>query len=146
MREAERYGDTAALCLSHRALGTTYVTMGEFVAGRQHLERARALYDPMSMRASAINMGRTSVRLRYATCWALWHLGYFDQASEVAAQAVRHADEVASTYAWSIRSATPAGCSTYSAAGLRRRHLMRDGSFRSATSMAFRSGLRVDAS
>ena len=42
VREAERHGDTAALCLSHRSPGTTYVTMGEFVAGRQHLERARA--------------------------------------------------------------------------------------------------------
>ena len=77
VREAERHGDTAALCLSHRTLGTTYVTMGEFVAGRQHLERARALYDPQSMRVSAINMDRTSARLRCATCpgrYGIWDI------------------------------------------------------------------------
>ncbi len=95
LREAERHGDTAALCLSHRALGATYVTMGEFAAGRQHLERARALYG-----------AEEHARLRYqygqdigvtALCylsWALWHLGYFDQASEVAAEALRRAEEI----------------------------------------------------
>src|SRR4029453_2144455 len=44
--EAERCGDTGALCLAHRAMGTTYVTMGEFAAARRHLEQARALHDP----------------------------------------------------------------------------------------------------
>jgi predicted ATPase/class 3 adenylate cyclase len=95
VREAERLGDTAALCLSHRALGTTYVTMGEFVAGRQHLERARALYDPHEHARFRYQYGQDigATALCYLS-WALWHLGYFDQASEVAAQAVRHADEV----------------------------------------------------
>ncbi len=95
VREAERLGDTAALCLSHRALGTTYVTMGEFVAGRHHLERARALYDPHEHARFRYQYGQDigATALCYLS-WALWHLGYFDQASEVAAQAVRHADEV----------------------------------------------------
>ena len=43
---AEKADDTAALCIAHRALGTTYVTMGEFATGRWHLEQARSLYDP----------------------------------------------------------------------------------------------------
>ena len=46
LAEAEPHHETASLCLSHRTLGTTYVQMGEFVTGRQHLERARELYDP----------------------------------------------------------------------------------------------------
>jgi hypothetical protein len=89
LREAERHGDTAALCLSHRALGTTYVTMGEFVAGRQHLERARALYDPQEHARFRYQYGQDigATALSYLS-WALWHLGYFDQASEVAAEAV----------------------------------------------------------
>jgi predicted ATPase len=93
VREAERHGDTAALCLSHRALGTTYVTMGEFVAGRQHLERARALYNPEEHARYRYQYGQDigATALSYL-CWALWHLGYFDQASEVAAEAVRQAD------------------------------------------------------
>ena len=96
IREAERHGDTAALCLSHRTLGTTYVTMGEFVAGRQHLERARALYNPVEHAKFRYQYGQDigATALCYL-CWALWHLGYFDQASEVAAEAVTHADEVA---------------------------------------------------
>jgi len=44
--EAERHGDAAALCLAHRTLGTTYLTMGEFVVGRQHLERALNFCNP----------------------------------------------------------------------------------------------------
>jgi predicted ATPase len=138
VREAERDGDTAALCLSHRTLGTTYVTMGEFVAGRQHLERARALYDPEEHAQHRYQYGQDigATALCYL-CWALWHLGYVDQASEVAAEAGRHADEL------SHRFATHAGCSTYSAAGQRRRHPMPVASFRFATSMASRFGLRV---
>src|SRR5262249_59764790 len=46
LAEAERLGETESICLSHRTLGTTYVQMGEFAIGRQHLERARELYDP----------------------------------------------------------------------------------------------------
>src|SRR5262249_52400501 len=47
LAEAERHGETGSICLSHRTLGTTYVQMGEFSAGRRHLERARELYDEL---------------------------------------------------------------------------------------------------
>jgi predicted ATPase/class 3 adenylate cyclase len=95
VREAERHGDTAALCLSHRTLGTTYVTMGEFAAGRQHLERARALYSPEEHARSRYQYGQDigATALCYL-CWALWHLGSFDRAAEVAAEAVKRAEEV----------------------------------------------------
>ena len=95
VREAERHGDTAALCLSHRTLGTTYVTMGEFAAGRQHLEKARALYNPEEHARFRYQYGQDigTTALCYL-CWALWHLGYFAQASQVAAEAVRRAEEI----------------------------------------------------
>jgi class 3 adenylate cyclase/predicted ATPase len=93
LAEAERHGDTAAICLSHRTLGTTYVTMGDFAAGRQHLERARKLYDPkhhsQSQHVYGQDIGATA--LCYL-CWALWHLGYVDQASAVADEAVKRAE------------------------------------------------------
>src|SRR5256886_16664552 len=41
LAEAERHDESASVCLSHRTLGTTYVQMGEFAPGRQHLQRAR---------------------------------------------------------------------------------------------------------
>jgi class 3 adenylate cyclase/predicted ATPase len=93
LAEAERHDDTAALCLSHRTLGTTLVTMGDFVDGRSHLERARALYDPVNHARFRYQYGQDigATALCYL-CWALWHLGYVEQASEVAADAMALAE------------------------------------------------------
>jgi class 3 adenylate cyclase/predicted ATPase len=93
LAEAEGHDDTAALCLSHRALGTTLVTMGDFAGGRWHLERARALYDPTSHACFRYQYGQDigATALCYL-CWALWHLGYVERALEVAAEAVRVAE------------------------------------------------------
>jgi predicted ATPase len=70
--------------------------MGEFARARRHLEQARALYDPET---------HPHLRFQYgqdigvaASCYltlALWHLGYVHQASEVAAEAVQRAEELA---------------------------------------------------
>jgi predicted ATPase/class 3 adenylate cyclase len=93
LAEAERHEETASVCLSHRTLGTTYVQMGEFSAGRQHLERARELYDPehhsQSKHLYGQDIGATA--LSYL-CWALWHLGYVDQAAAIAAEATKRAE------------------------------------------------------
>jgi class 3 adenylate cyclase/predicted ATPase len=95
LAEAEQCGDTGALCLAHRAMGTTYVTMGEFAAARRHLERARALHDPDRPSQEAFHYGQDigATVLCYLS-WALWHLGYVEQASEVAADAVRRAEAI----------------------------------------------------
>ena len=93
LAEAERHDETASVCLSHRTLGTTYVQMGEFAAGRQHLERARELYDPEHHSQSKYLYGQDigATALSYL-CWALWHLGYVDQAAAVAAEATKRAE------------------------------------------------------
>ena len=93
LAEAERHDETAAVCLSHRTLGTTYVQMGEFGAGRQHLERARKLYDPKYHSQSRYLYGQDigATALSYL-CWALWHLGYVDQAAAVADEATKRAE------------------------------------------------------
>src|SRR5262249_18327119 len=95
LAEAERHADTAALCLAHRTLGTTYVTMGEFPAGRSHLERARALYDRDQHERYRFQFGQDigAAALCYL-CWALWHLGLVDEASRVAVEAVQRAEEL----------------------------------------------------
>ena len=95
LAEAERCGDTRALCLAHRAMGTTYVTMGEFAAARRHLEQARALHDPDRPSQEAFHYGQDigATVLCYLS-WALWHLGYVEQASEVADDAVRRAEAI----------------------------------------------------
>ena len=95
LAEAERCGDTGALCLAHRAMGTTYVTVGEFAASRRHLEQARALHDPDRPSQEAFHYGQDigATVLCYLS-WALWHLGHVEQASEVAADAVRRAEAI----------------------------------------------------
>jgi predicted ATPase/class 3 adenylate cyclase len=94
--EAERHGGTASLCLSHRLLGTTYISMAQFDAARQHLERARALYDPQHHPPFRYLYGQDmgATVLCYLS-WALWHLGYVDQASRTAAEAMKHAEALA---------------------------------------------------
>jgi class 3 adenylate cyclase/predicted ATPase len=93
LAEAEHHNDSAALCLSHRTLGTTLVTMGDFVGGRWHLERARELYDPVNHTPFRYQYGQDigATALCYL-CWALWHLGYVKQAASVSTEAMAIAE------------------------------------------------------
>ena len=95
LKEAERHNDTAALCVAHRIMGTTYLTKGEFAAALPHLEQARALYDPQHHAPLQYQYGQDvgAAALCYLS-WALWHLGFVDQASQVAADAVKRAEEL----------------------------------------------------
>jgi DNA-binding response OmpR family regulator/class 3 adenylate cyclase/predicted ATPase len=93
--EAERHNDTALLCIAHRLLGTTCVTTGEFGAGLHHLERARALYNPKHHARYRHQYGQDiGVAALCYLSWALWHLGCVDQASAVAAEATKRAEEL----------------------------------------------------
>jgi predicted ATPase len=93
LAEAEHHDDSAALCLSHRTLGTTLVTMGDFVDGRWHLERATELYDPVKHTPFRYQYGQDigATALCYL-CWALWHLGYVEQAASVSTEAMAIAE------------------------------------------------------
>src|SRR5262252_7212431 len=76
LSEAETHDDVAALCLAHRALGTTYFTMGEFSAARKHLERAQGLYDPNCHLRYRFQYGQDiGTTVMCYLSWALWHLG-----------------------------------------------------------------------
>jgi DNA-binding response OmpR family regulator/class 3 adenylate cyclase/predicted ATPase len=93
---AERTDDTAARCVAHRILGTTYVTMGEFATGLHHLKQARALYDSTHHAGYRHQYGQDigAAALCYLS-WALWHLGHFEEASEVATEAMKLAEKLA---------------------------------------------------
>jgi DNA-binding response OmpR family regulator/class 3 adenylate cyclase/predicted ATPase len=95
LKEAERNNDAAALSVAHRIMGTTYVTKGEFTAALPHLEQARALYSPQHEAPLQYQYGQDvgAAALCYLS-WALWHLGSVDQASQVAADAVKRAEEL----------------------------------------------------
>ncbi len=95
MAEAERHGDTAALCVAHRALGTTCMISGDLTAGLRHLEQAWALYDCKRHAQLRYQYGQDiGVAALCYRSWALWHLGHVDQASQVANEAVRHAEKL----------------------------------------------------
>jgi predicted ATPase len=95
LSEAETHDDTAAICLAHRTLGTTYFTMGEFSAARNHLERAQRLYDPDRHLRFRFQYGQDiGATVMCYLSWALWHLGYVDQASQLASKAVNRAEEI----------------------------------------------------
>ena len=95
MTEAEQTHDVAIKCIAHRIVGTAAVIMGEFAPGCSHLKQAWALYDPER---------HTGYRYQYVQdigaatlcylSWALWHLGYLDQASEAAAEAMKLAERL----------------------------------------------------
>jgi class 3 adenylate cyclase/predicted ATPase len=95
LKAAEQAKDRAALCIAHRTLGTTYVTMGEFVPGRRHLEEARSLYDPLNHARFRYQYGQDigAAGLCYLS-WALWHLGHVEQAAQVAKEAVASAERL----------------------------------------------------
>lgn len=93
LKEAERLQDTAALCVAHRIMGTTYTTKGEFAAALPHLEQARLLHDPRHSLQYQYGQDVGAAVLCYLS-WALWHLGFIDQATLVAAEAVKRAEEL----------------------------------------------------
>ena len=94
LAEAERANDAAVLCVAHRLVGTTYVQMGEFAEGLRHLKLARGLYNSerhVGHHQFGQDIGASV--LCYLS-WALWHLGYVDQASEAASEAMKLAEEL----------------------------------------------------
>jgi predicted ATPase len=78
---AQRQGDSALLLSAHRALGPTLFFLGEFVSARTHLEQGASLYDPQQHRSLAFLHGNDpGVACLIFVSWALWSLGYPNQA------------------------------------------------------------------
>jgi class 3 adenylate cyclase/DNA-binding response OmpR family regulator/predicted ATPase len=95
LMEAERSGDAALRCIGHRLTGTTHLTKGEFASASDHLRQAWALYDPEHHAGYRHQYGQDigASTLCYLS-WALWHLGYVDQASRAAAEAMALAEKL----------------------------------------------------
>jgi class 3 adenylate cyclase/DNA-binding response OmpR family regulator/predicted ATPase len=92
---AERTGDPATMCVGHRIIGTTQLTMGEFPDALRHLKQAKALYDSTGHTGYRHQFGQDigASTLSYLS-WALWHGGYFEQASRTAADAIALAERL----------------------------------------------------
>src|SRR5262249_36240602 len=78
---AQPQQDSALLLPAHRALRDASFWLGEMAAARAHLEQGFALYNPQQHRSLAFLYGDDpGVDCLSYVAWALWWLGYPDQA------------------------------------------------------------------
>jgi predicted ATPase len=78
---AQRVQEVDLLLVAHNVLGDTLIWLGEFAGARAHLEQGLALYHPQQHRSHAFLYGYDSgMHCLAFGAWALWYLGYPDQA------------------------------------------------------------------
>jgi class 3 adenylate cyclase/predicted ATPase len=92
---AQKTPDPALLMEAHRGLASTWFMFGEIASARKHFEQGIALYDPQQHSAHAFLYGQDPgvVCLSYMA-WALWLLGYPDQALKKTHEALLLAREL----------------------------------------------------
>jgi predicted ATPase len=109
---AQRVGDPALLVQAHLMLGETVFHLGEVAPARALLEQGIALYDPQQHRALALlYRGDPCVLCHSFAAFALWYLGYPDQA--------RHHSQAALTLARELSDLVNLAAALYFAASLR---------------------------
>jgi class 3 adenylate cyclase/predicted ATPase len=93
---AERTQDPGALLVAHDVMGDTLFWLGDFPAARSHLEQGAALYDAQERQSHIFLYGYDAgVACLGFGAWALWFLGYPDQALRRAHAALLVARELA---------------------------------------------------
>src|SRR4029453_6924817 len=94
LRLAQNMLDPALLPHPHRALGLTLFHLGELTTALVHLQQSIALYDPQTHRPDQSPLSGQDPKvtgLSYAA-WALWLLGYPDQARKSSQEALALAE------------------------------------------------------
>ena len=78
---AERIDDSTLVMLAHFMMGANFLFLGKFALARTHLEQTMIVYDPQQHHDLAFYYGQDiGVPNLSWLCWALWSLGYPDQA------------------------------------------------------------------
>jgi len=96
LRLAQRAPDPALAVIAHHALGLTWCWLGALPAARQHLEEAIARYTPDQRHTPAFRTGQhPAVACRQYSAWALWLLGYPEQALSRVHEALAVAQDLA---------------------------------------------------
>jgi predicted ATPase len=99
LRLAEQTGDRTVFLVAHSLLGPPFLSLGEFAAGYEHLEKGIALYDPAEHRVMASLYGDDpGVTCHSFAGMCLWFLGYPDQALTNVQRALAVAKETGSPY------------------------------------------------
>ena len=96
LRLAQNTQDPVLLLLARYAMGVTLFFLGEFAPARTHLERGLAFYDSALHHSLAFSYGSVDpgVGCLCNTAWALWYLGYPDQALKSSHEALTLAHEL----------------------------------------------------
>jgi class 3 adenylate cyclase/predicted ATPase len=93
---AQSLQDPAHLSRAHMMLGETSYWLGQFAQVREHSEQGISLYDLRQSRSSLLLYGNdTGVGCQIFKAWALWHIGYPDQALDIVHEGLIHAQELA---------------------------------------------------
>ena len=106
---AQSVDDSALILQARLASGFTLFYLGELVTAQEHFEAGVSLYDAEQRRAHvALNRRDPRVGCLAFAAWALWHLGYPDQAMEKGDEAITLAREPLHPFSlvWAL---TPAG-------------------------------------
>jgi class 3 adenylate cyclase/DNA-binding winged helix-turn-helix (wHTH) protein/predicted ATPase len=108
LRLGQNAQNPALLVQAHWVLGFTLLFMGAFAPARAHMEHVMALYDPQQHRSYTLLYGQDpgATALLHAA-WALWYLGYPDQALQRSQQSVTLAQELSHPFslAWALDDA-----------------------------------------
>ena len=92
---AQSIQDPGFLLEAHLALGVNLFHLGNLVPSREHLEQGLAFYDPQQHRSHAFLYGYDpGVWSLVFAAWALWYIGYPDQALKRNQEALTLAQEI----------------------------------------------------
>ena len=99
---AEDEGDPEHLLAAHHALVGTYL-LGTFEKAHHHFEQAWRIGEQMPTRSLTSLIGADlRVFMRAYGCHALWHLGFPDQATRMAEEALSISRTAADSFSWAI--------------------------------------------
>jgi DNA-binding winged helix-turn-helix (wHTH) protein/tetratricopeptide (TPR) repeat protein len=105
LRQGERDGDDAVICVGHRMVAAVCNSVGEFERAAHHARRGWELYQPERHGLAALGLVHdTGLGAKLHLALALCHLGFQDQSKQVAAEALSLAAELrhvnSQAYAW----------------------------------------------
>jgi predicted ATPase len=118
---AGKQGTTGPLLIAHRLQGISLLATGDIAEGREHLDRALALYDPAEHRRLATRFGADQrVAILCHRALSLWMVGYPKAALADVEHALKDAREVGQAatlmYALQWTGTTQILCGNYAAA------------------------------
>ena len=99
LKKADAMGNPLWALMARRFAGVTSFPMGEFEAGRYHLERGLQLFDPaLRSKYSAVTVDDTEVLMKTYLAYLLLYLGDLDQAREAVQEALQQGHELKQPY------------------------------------------------